>query len=107
MSLKNLKKSNNLLYFIPQTKYKILGRRCYSHGSFDKKVGIFKKQHRIYFLQKQMVPLTGDFCQNIAEEDSIKEHMEKYKDVFCSISEFKNIDVKSNVKDIEKVNIIY
>ena len=53
-----------------------------------------------------MVPLTGDFCQNIAEEDSIKEHMEKYKDVFCSISEFKNLDVKSNVKDIEKVNII-
>ena len=64
------------------------------------------KQHRIYFLQKQMVPLTGDFCQNIAEEDSIKEHMEKYKDIFCSISEFKNLDVKSNVKNIEKVNIL-
>ena len=54
-----------------------------------------------------MVPLTGDFCQNIAEEDSIKEHMEKYKDIVCSIPEFKNLDVKSNVKDIEKVNITY
>ena len=53
-----------------------------------------------------MSPVTGDFCQNIAEDDSIKEHMEKYKDVFCSISEFKNLDVKSNVKDIEKVNIL-
>ena len=54
-----------------------------------------------------MLPVSGDFCQNIAEEDSIKEHMEKYKDIFCSISEFKNLDVKSNVKDIEKVNITY
>ena len=46
-----------------------------------------------------MLPVSGDFCQNIAEEDSIKEHMEKYKDIFCTI--------KSNVKDIEKVNITY
>ena len=50
-----------------------------------------------------MVPLTGDFCQNIAEEDSLKEHMEKYKDIFCLII----TRVKSNVKDIEKVNITY
>ena len=46
-----------------------------------------------------MLPVSGDFCQDIAEEDSIKEHMEKYKDIFCTI--------KSNVKDIEKVNITY
>ena len=56
----------------------MLAGRCYSHGSFDKKVGILKKQRRIYFVQKQMLPVSGDFCQNIAEEDSIKEHMEKY-----------------------------
>ena len=54
-----------------------------------------------------MLPVSGDFCQNIAEEDSVKEHMEKYKDIVCSIPEFKNLDVKSNVKDIEKVNITY
>ena len=54
-----------------------------------------------------MLPVSGDFCQNIAEEDSLKEHMEKYKDIVCSIPEFKNLDVKSNVKDIEKVNTVH
>ena len=54
-----------------------------------------------------MSPATGDFCQNVAKKDSIKEHMGKYRDIFCTISEFKNPDVKSNVKDIEKVNIPY
>ena len=54
-----------------------------------------------------MLPVSGDFCQNIAEEDRIKEHMDKYKDIFCTIPEFKNLDVKNNVKDIEKMYITY
>lgn len=66
-----------------------------------------KKQRRIYFVQNQMLPVSGDFCQNIAEEDRIKEHMDKYKDIFCTIPEFKNLDVKNNVKDIEKMYITY
>ena len=51
-----------------------------------------------------MTPASGDFCQIIAEEDNIKEHMAKYRDIFCTIPEFKNLDVKSDIKDIRKVN---
>ena len=65
-----------------------------------------------------MVPLTGDFCQNIAEEDSIKEHMEKYKDIICTVPRcaksveriacsttfITHLDVKTKIKDIKKVN---
>ena len=54
-----------------------------------------------------MSPASRDFCQNIAEEDGIKEHMEKYRDIFCTgrgtIPEFTNLDVKSDIKDIRKV----
>jgi hypothetical protein len=85
-------------------KHKFLAGRCYSLGSFDTKVGTLRKQSRINFVQKQMSPASRDFCQNIAEEDSIKEHMGKYRDIFCTIPEFKNLDVKSDIKDIRKVN---
>ena len=54
-----------------------------------------------------MSPASRDFCQNIAEEDGIKEHMEKYRDIFCTgrgtIPEFEDLDVKSDIKDIRKV----
>ena len=57
-----------------------------------------------------MAGTSANFCQEIVEKDSLKEHMGKYRDIFCTIGEipeFKNLDVKINVKDIEKVNITY
>ena len=68
------------------------------------KIGKLRKQSRIKFVQKLMSPASGDFCLNIGEDDGINEHMGKYRDIICTIPEFKNLDVKSEIKDIEKVN---
>ena len=65
-----------------------------------------------------MLPVSGDFCQNIAEEDSIKEHMEKYKDIICTVPRcaksiekiacsttfITHLGIKTKIKDIKKVN---
>ena len=55
-----------------------------------------------------MTPASRDFCQNMAKEDGIREHMEKYRDIFCmgrgKIPEFKDLADKSDIKDIRKVN---
>ena len=64
-------------------------------------------QDRINFVKKPVTSTTEDFCPkfcpNIAD-DRINEHMEKYKDIICTVPEFKNLDVKIEIKDIEKVN---
>ena len=75
---------------------------CYSHGSFDTKVGKLIKQDRINFVKKAVTATSEDFCLNTAD-DSIKVHMKNYKDIMCIVPEAKNLGVIT-VKDIEKVN---
>ena len=64
-----------------------------------------------------MKSTTEDFCPNIAD-DSINEHMEKYKDIICTVPRcdklmeriacsttfITHLDVKTKIKDIKKVN---
>ena len=64
-----------------------------------------------------MKSTTEDFCPNIAD-DSINKHMEKYKDIICTVPRcaksveriacsttfITHLDVKTKIKDIKKVN---
>ena len=64
-----------------------------------------------------MKSTTEDFCPNIAD-DSINKHMEKYKDIICTVPRCAksvekiacsttfttHLDVKTKIKDIKKVN---
>ena len=78
---------------------------CYSHGSFDTKIGKLIKQDRINFVKKAVTAMSEDFCLNTGDV-SIKAHMRNYKDIMCIVPEAKNLGVIT-VKDIEKVNNIH
>ena len=81
------------------------------------KVGKPITQKRINFAKKPVKLTTEDFCPNIAD-GSINKHMEKYKDIICTVPRcdksvegiacsttfITHLDVKTKIKYIKKVN---
>ena len=88
--------------FLRLYRWNFYAGQCYSHGSFNTKVGKLIKQDRINFVKKPVTTITEGFCPNIAD-DNINHHMEKYKDIICIVPEAKNLDEIIEIKDIEKV----
>ena len=50
-----------------------------------------------------MTTTPEQFCLYRADESNMK-HMERYRDIICVVSEAKNLDVKNEIEDIEKVH---